>query len=318
MNLNPHILLLSICLSFSIKSFSQLNFPFPQDSVQWCTYYYGYTSYEGFYDINLFSFDLGTDTIIDGLNYKNVDIWQRWRDNESPWYDFPSDVEDVLLGKIAALRFDGDKVFLYRYLNSEFDFSGFMCPYETEVLLYDFNLQVGDSIYYEYLYPNYVTTTSIDSILLEDGNYHKTYTFDDPSVRVWIEGVGDSQFGLLGFYIHQMIEGGFGGVSFLKNETVLYQSGLSDCDLGGINSIQEVFQSQDIYFDQNSTLIINIPNRTADYVLSVFDMNGLKIFSSCLLNENKFDLHFVNPGIYLAVVQNKGRNICNQKFAVTD
>jgi hypothetical protein len=70
-----------------------------------------------------------------------------------------------------------------------------------EILLYDFNLGIGDSILIPCMlcdtsYPMYMKITSIDSILLNDMTYRKRINFDWGTKLSWIEGIG-SQYGLL-------------------------------------------------------------------------------------------------------------------------
>ena len=64
--------------------------------------------------------------------------------------------------------------------------------------LYDFNLNVGDSVLY-YLYgeyPEWISIINIDSVLLNE-TFYKRFTFSEPSINgfeeldeVWIEGIG--------------------------------------------------------------------------------------------------------------------------------
>jgi hypothetical protein len=64
--------------------------------------------------------------------------------------------------------------------------------------LYNFNLLVGDSVAYDFGSGNqYLTVATIDSALI-DGNYHKRFSFSEPTgpsaftivKEIWIEGIG--------------------------------------------------------------------------------------------------------------------------------
>jgi hypothetical protein len=61
---------------------------------------------------------------------------------------------------------------------------------DTEEILYDFNLSVGDSVYIDSIYysPTYAHITTVDSIFLA-GEFRKRILFDNPP-EVWIEGIG--------------------------------------------------------------------------------------------------------------------------------
>ncbi len=84
----------------------------------------------------------------------------------------------------------------------------FIIPQDStiEFLLYDFNLNIGDtaqiltigSYWNSNFYPliNTIQVNNIDSILLEDGNYHKRFRLESLTSynweEYWIEGVGSS------------------------------------------------------------------------------------------------------------------------------
>lgn len=66
---------------------------------------------------------------------------------------------------------------------------------DVEYLLYDFSKNEDDSIFYTPINQttaNYLIVNKKDSVLLEDGFYHMTFTFKN-SNNIWIEGVGDSK-----------------------------------------------------------------------------------------------------------------------------
>ncbi len=69
-------------------------------------------------------------------------------------------------------------------------------PLLQTVLLYDFDLAIGDTIAWRND-PNVVL--SIDSIQLKDNTWRRTFHFDDQHHYFWIEGIGSS-LGLLNSY----------------------------------------------------------------------------------------------------------------------
>jgi len=59
---------------------------------------------------------------------------------------------------------------------------------DNEKLLYDFNLEPGDSIYFEGMFSGYDHVGLVDSVII-DGAYHKRIHFDYPP-DIWVEGLG--------------------------------------------------------------------------------------------------------------------------------
>lgn len=123
----------------------------------------------------------------------------------------------------AALRNDNKKVFI--------KFQGY-----SETLLYDFSLSVGDTIMYEIggyasqngfiptgLESHWKTVSSIDSVLIETGQYRKRWKFNH--TETWIEGIGNVDFlGLFSPIVTNLATNGdqFYFACFKQNNRVLF------------------------------------------------------------------------------------------------
>lgn len=300
---------------FCNKNYGQTYFPLVQDSVKWCIWnYYG--------DINIgheriLSYELTNDTLIDGLVYKNILITQRYYALCCYMgYSFDVNVEDQVLGYAGALREDGGKVYFYQYPETAINLE---CPFETDLLLYDFSLEVGESAYFPYVNtPGYYHIEYVDSILLSDGLYHKTLFIDIDGGKEWIEGVGDKEKGLFGTYLFDILGGDnydyFDSPLFMKNEMVLYPAEGGDCRLGGVNAVTDISQFYHLYFNSHHELILNLPETSEEYKILIYDLTSEKVFSSAVKAQDQIDLHLLSSGIYLATVQMNGRTVYTQKF----
>jgi hypothetical protein len=173
------VLTLAILTAFALVGMAQSNYyPLIQEdkSQQWnVVYIIAASAYPDVYSTDIQSID--GDVALEGVDYKLV-----WTDN----------VYDAL--KIAgAIREENRRVYFRRY------YGGY---YENEVLLYDFNLNVGDTVTV-----NWLSTTLMvleESEVEVDGVMRRRLGLGYPTSipelgeieEYWIEGVG-STFGFL-------------------------------------------------------------------------------------------------------------------------
>lgn len=115
------------------------------------------------------SYKFDGEITIDDITYKVL-----WRTNDSTradWHEY------------SYLRQGGDKKVYQR-----------MSFQEQEYLLYDFDLEAGETFQGQTMYntcPVSLTVESIDSVSLENGEKRKRITFEGyPEQYVWIEGIG--------------------------------------------------------------------------------------------------------------------------------
>lgn len=102
-------------------------------------------------------------------------------------------------------------------------------PLQQPVLLYDFDLAVGDTIAWRNE-PNIVL--SIDSIQLKDNTWRRTFHFDDQQYYFWIEGIGSS-LGLFNAHAMQATDIGCSLRCYRENNQLLYPRALASdvlCD----------------------------------------------------------------------------------------
>jgi hypothetical protein len=161
-------LLLYFIVLLSIATKAQTYYPFPTNTGYWSAQYF-----DDFHEpTNGFSVTkLDGDTVINTQSYKKL---------KTNCYGSST---FLVCGYLGAFR--EENKFIY------------FVPKDSvnEVVLYNFNLQLGDTVFYPYSLwnPDMANDTfivsNIDSILCADGNYHKQYTIGLATI---IEGVGSN------------------------------------------------------------------------------------------------------------------------------
>ena len=159
--MNKLILSFTICLLISPSSFSQ---SLVQEGVIWHESYSDFTGREFFSSIRLQG-----DTLIEGLEYKRI----QKTSNAFPLPEHWQNTGD-------HIREDNGRVFL-------------LTQWQEEALLYDFNLQPGDTI--QVMSGCKLLTQHIDSITLDNGEQQTRWTFVNPDFPMyeeyqWILGIG--------------------------------------------------------------------------------------------------------------------------------
>ncbi|SHK07746.1 Por secretion system C-terminal sorting domain-containing protein [Tangfeifania diversioriginum] len=157
-------------------------FPFPTENAQW-NVYLEYSISEAPVDTVLLRYFLGGDTTVNQINYKKLCL------------------EKGSLAKpareLAGLIREQDKKIYYKGS----DFLGF--PHEDEWLLYDFDVQEGDTVWHSNSGYDYTVIGTIDSVEI-DGQLRRRYKVDTwrnyyfEDEEYWIEGIGSIKNGLLG------------------------------------------------------------------------------------------------------------------------
>lgn len=153
------IILLLIFSLFSFNAISQTYHPFPANYGCWSYRYYD----DNHLPTNMFgSYILNGDTIISGINYKKISGCSAWSDCNS-----------------GGIR-ESNKIIYFRPDTSS-----------TEYVLYNFNLNQGDTLFYPFgggVFSNQDTliVTYVDSVATTNG-YLRQLHF---GFVTWIEGVG--------------------------------------------------------------------------------------------------------------------------------
>ena len=279
--------------------------PFPEENAIW------HAIGTNFFDEKLYSykFKIENDTIIDDENWLNV-YWSIQNLDDAQINDFVY---------FASIRENDDRQILIK------------SPDYPAFVLYDFSLDVGDTIWYDYatgfivgygIQPlthlqlieeeHHRVVLEKDSVLLANGQYrsqltlygYEAYGFYQNQTK-WVEGMGSIDW--IGL-VHPLIPDYFDNgdhikfVCFKQDEEVLYLDNpyCDDCLCETVTSIDHVENTDEIFTvfpnpgKGDLTIKIN-ENSSRNLALKIIDISGKKLFEKHLLNQQEINL---NLGAY--------------------
>jgi hypothetical protein len=326
--MNKQLLTLVFVFFFSV-AYAQQYIPFPTDNARW-QYRLFDRDMGGTIVADMQYFVNGEDTIIDNISYHKVMSRECGRGSfsknspVSPSYPTIQNGVAAVPDAIAfGIRESNKKVYL-KLLSSPIS--------RPEILLYDFNLQVGDSVslvsynlVYSWASEMYKAVVSrIDSILI-GGVYHKRYFADSCLYGhlgySCIEGIGSTGMGLLpglssDDHAHYYC--------FVSNATSLSN------DIPSLCNYIFPFGTPTSVTGEPQALPLSIhPNPFNDHVIvdgledessvSVYSCYGQKIKElRQLKNVARIDLSYLSAGIYYLVISNKAGIQKKEKIVKVD
>lgn len=319
------VIFLLIC---STSFFAQSYFPFP-DSVgiwrQTSTHDQGFSMYE-LTNYNIF---LNGDTIIDNALYSKLYTYSCGTfmiptSYPNPPFNCPVDTSNAVY--YGALRDVNKKIY---FLPDSLYNSTRMYPFcftsntgngwpslNEELLLYDFNVNVGDTVLYETLDSLKMVITSIDSVLIQSNfrkryNYNLLYNWSMQCVPFgagynYVEGIGDIYSGLFSLFIWYF-ENSENLNCFEDNQIYYSSPNSSGCLLSNLK--ENLFENDlKIYPNPSSSkLFIELENPTPTSI-RLFDINGKEIFSTTINQvTSTIDVSSFKRGLYFVkLVDEKG------------
>lgn len=155
---------------------AQTYVPFPDSNAIWRQYHHHYDSGINGLVCHEFQDYIKGDTIINGITYKNV--WSKG------YFGLPVVNCNMYHGHGPKLA--------YREINKQIFY--ILYPDTSEFILYDFNLNLGDTCIYPEFYGfpgNYRIITLIDSILI-NGTFRRRYLLSDTTL--WLPPLLDSNY----------------------------------------------------------------------------------------------------------------------------
>ena len=275
-------------------------------------------------------FSLGHDTIIDSKAYilvgYNLTSYSTWilggQTVSTVNYSFQ------LPGEIfGAIREDSDKKVWYRKLK-EITQPVFSAAYigsqDSDILLYDFGVSVGDSLFWTL---GYTVVDSIDSVELLNGEWRKRINLHntDYGDNYWIEGMG-SNLGFFGAYQYPIFEGGDELSCFEQNDLLLFSPFTWD----------STFECNQIYTGLVKTNLVDLPsffpNPTSDFItidlssftvshceVSIYNSSGkqLRQFSSIHSSQLKIPINEIGgSGMYFYTMKMNDEKLFAGKFLI--
>lgn len=250
---------------------------------------------------NVYRLRFGIDTIIEGQTYKQMEGLNYTSSNDCPPFSAGTWGE---LNEFIREDIQERKVF-YRDVNSE-----------TDKLLFDLSLEIGDTLVNDLILNDfYIVDTIVDYQLL-NGTTVKKFIFEEivanNELFFYIEGIGSSS-GVLNDFGDGI---GFGAQLLCvdMDSELVYDGNCSGFVLGTDNESQEFIR----VYPNPADDFINISfSSETPLNAQILDATG-KIVRSVQLNNSpqRMDLTGFNSGIYFIVLQNASTNYSVQKFAV--
>jgi hypothetical protein len=283
----PFILLLIILAP--MLSIGQDYHPFPTTNAIWNMK----IVWIGWPETAIYRYGILGDTIINNQLYNKLYIIED---------DTTLNINKITYG--VAIRENNKQIFVK---SSDFDF---------EILLYDFSLNVGDTVVSNsvngYLSNNLCIITGIDSIKLNNNEYRRRFLINDwGDHEYWIEGIGS-----IGGIFHPMVQ--YQGADipvlrcFKQNDTAVYINNIEcqKCFCQLASSIEDNESKNGtfkIYPNPvSSTLFIESDLPPSIITVKLFNANGILIksntFNSYPISLNINDLL---EGVYLIQLINK-------------
>lgn len=276
------------CLIYSINCLSQY-VNFPTDSTIWCLARQEYNpdlptvSWNEIYTLN-------GDTIVNNVSF--IKIFK----------------DDQLYGLLREF----EKRIYYIPIINEFSWNSF-----EEIILYDFNLEIGDAynlqqlnnqgtdtIYYE------STVTGIDSILLNNGEWRKRIKLTNwgnfCSPLYWIEGIGGSEHPI---HIINFCNDFTSEIACLEinNEEILGQNCQKlETSIYSVNDFNLKIYPNPTY----SEIIIDTDENITNF--EIYDLTGKQIING-IIERNLINVNNLKNGIYILKLRNNEKYV-NLKF----
>ncbi len=302
------IFTITTLLTFSTCLRSQNYVPFPTENAQWNVYLESSIS-ERPKDTVLLQYVLNSDTTINQIEYNRLCIKSNGSNTAS-------------LIPIGGIREKDKRIY---FIGN--DLLG--NPHNGELLLYDFNIQVGDTVFHNDNGSFFSIIEAMDTVEI-NGEYRNRYkispdshnnNFYFPDDEYWIEGIGSIKAGLLGHITmvptccYQFWE----HICFKENEVVNYLNPtFSDCSASNFLMDVNLFKTDPqikIYPNpvMNQLQIENNPNENLK--IKIIDISGRSIIEQPI-NETKTIIKLdIRSGIYNILITNKiGQITLTQKI----
>ncbi len=299
--MKKYLFIIFALLTLSSRSQTSVYHPMPDSSSVWnfqrdvsCSSVFWYT--------NNFSITISGDTIISSQTYHKL-----LKPFFTQFSNSTSCTGGESVGYLGAFRQEtiNKKVF-------------FIQPYDSlEMLLYDFNMQVGDTVkgYIEQFASQKDTVISIDSILV-GSDYRKMWKINQDYNIFFIEGIGSTN-GLIEPSMAGLI-GNFGSVGltcFQQNGQSLYPDTSSNCELiTSTNHTDYISNQINIYPNpSNGSFTIDFDKANIKE-FRLHDLFGNLILCNQTITQFKISIDNLRSGMYILTLIDEDNRMTNRKI----
>lgn len=267
-----------VALLFVIQNFAtraQSYHPFIDTNKVWSVV-------EGYslFTYNTYYYKLKGDTTINNTTYKKM---LSTIDSNLVYWQY-----------IAALREDS----LQRVYISQYN--------QPEKLLYNFNLQIGDTVQYSQIC-NLVLNT-IDSVQLINGEFRKRYLFFNSPSYQWIEGIGSEDGPLYIYVLGCDVDFNAELNCFTENDTLKYKSAtFNSCYFS--NTALHENKNDYIAFSPNPAdafITLNTEYPFKNGFISIKQLDGTMLLNESFKEKQSIDISNLHSGLYLLYFYDNG------------
>jgi hypothetical protein len=281
--------LLTICLIFSalfVSGQTSIYKPFPDNNAVWNFHYSSFCFWDGNGD-EKYSITFSGDTLINSQQYHKL---------TTPYVQSYSTgtCGRVAIGYKGAIRQDISAKKVYYIPPSA----------STEQLLYDFTMQVGDTVkgYTQTYALPFDIVQSIDSVEI-GSSYRKRWNINNCYNIQFIEGIG-STYGLLELSVGCITDqADYSLTCFQQNGLALYPNTTDQCELiTSVNSLNKISNQIIIYPNpSNGSFTINF-NKADNKEILITDLLGNTILKQLIRNQTKINISQLKSGTYILTV----------------
>jgi len=285
-------------LLFLGHSYSQNYVPFVKEGATWINVYWQSNEYQK-PTIRVWKNFIEDDTVINNLNYKFI-------------YRSSADSLNYKKYKISAdlIREDTNRRIYVIYKDQ-----GILDS--IEYLLYDFNIEIGDTIYYNTPMNGdslkYILK-GIDTVQIS-GQNRRRYSFDrdlHTGTDYWYEGIGSIPYGFLGPHMEPFESGIFLGCYY---DSIIYWRNNTGRNCSVLSVEENKYKKPSISAYPNPTQDkVHFNNLEPDITYRLYNTHGKLISKGDFISKNYIDLTSHPKGLFLVTLSYKEKRIANFKI----
>lgn len=289
-------------LSFSALSFGQSYIPLLNENLYWDVAAYSQGHICDFHDnIVPERYFIAGDIDFSNKTYKYFSSFRLQPEHGSQPVCPPFVIDTIVRATGIFLREDILEQKVYRYDTQQ----------NEEYLLFDFSLNIGDSVYIHDFGPKYATIYKIDTVQTNDGKFRRRFFHDYElsGESYYIEGIG----GVQGFFISPVsfFENGYFTMCVKTKENTEITNENGCYTFTAINEFNNPkLSTLRIYPNQveDNLTIISSFNET----IIMYDLLGNVVYSTEITKgENTIDLSFLSPQVYIV---RGSKNVAGKKI----
>jgi len=286
--MKQRIILISFAILLNLSQFGQ---SFISNDKQWNVRFTGFPL-----AFSTEIYVINGDSVINSVNYNKI------------WVSFDSLVTWQYQG---LLREDSNIVY-------------YIPPDKNEGVLYDFNLEIGDTAYVNNMFCNNIPIYVIDIDTVEYlGTSRKRWILGEDGYvhEFWVEGIGSLNGPLHTKFMYCIVCPYWELLCYHFNDTLEYKMfGQTDCYQNTVG-MTENYKESDFLIIPNPVKKgdnINIKTNSIPSIISVFNSAGLLINTINPENNNKIriETNTYKPGLYFVTIKTKENRISTKKLLI--